>query len=182
VKAAPTSSDVSALDVHYGATSTQASLTSQGNHIQIIQIGDTVYFKAPLSLFLQKLPASQRSQVAAVLRGKWIKEPASSPEVAQFKDLTDRATFVKGITATKTTPNFTADGSKTVNGVATTELKDAANGLTLFVASSGTPFPMEVDKTGGSDGGSITFDAWNQPFTAQAPPASDVVDASQLGG
>jgi hypothetical protein len=48
---------------------------------------------------------------------------------------------------------------------------------TLYVATTGTPYPLEILKKGGS-GGSILFDRWNQPVTLTAP--ANAININQL--
>jgi hypothetical protein len=45
------------------------------------------------------------------------------------------------------------------------------------VATTGRPFPIEVTKTG-ANGGSISFDRWDQPVALTIP--ADALDITQL--
>jgi hypothetical protein len=51
-------------------------------------------------------------------------------------------------------------------------VKDTTNGGTLYVATTGEPYPIEVIKNG-SDGGQIAFDSFNQPV--RLTPPSDAI-------
>jgi hypothetical protein len=57
-------------------------------------------------------------------------------------------------------------------------VKDTTNGGTLYVATTGEPYPIEVVKNG-SAGGQIAFDPFNQPV--RLTPPSNAIDISQLG-
>ena len=54
-------------------------------------------------------------------------------------------------------------------------MSDAAGGGTLYVASTGTPYPLEIVERGGER---LVFDRWNQPVTLAVPP--DALDIHQL--
>src|ERR1019366_5618938 len=59
----------------------------------------------------------------------------------------------------------------TVNGQKAVGVPDKAKGGTLYVASTGAAYPLEIAKSGPS-GGSIVFDRWNKPGTLIAPAAA----------
>ncbi len=50
----------------------------------------------------------------------------------------------------------------TVEGRPALGVSDGANGGTLYVASTGTPYPLELVERGAS-AGTLVFDRWNQP-------------------
>jgi hypothetical protein len=66
----------------------------------------------------------------------------------------------------------------TVEGQQAVALTDKTQGGTLYVATTGKPYPVEI-KHGGSSGGKIVFDRFNQPVTL-TPPAN-AIDLSKLG-
>lgn len=59
-------------------------------------------------------------------------------------------------------------------------IRDTTQGGTLYVAASGTPFPVAVVKSKGSSAGGISFDQWNQPVKLTAPKGA--LDFSKLAG
>ena len=65
----------------------------------------------------------------------------------------------------------------TVQGQKVIGVTDTTNGGTLYVAATGTAYPIEISKTG-TDGGRIVFDHFNQPVSL-TPPAH-AVDISNL--
>jgi len=56
-------------------------------------------------------------------------------------------------------------------------LRDTSRNGSLFVASTGEPYPIEIVKRG-SETGHITFTDWHQPVSLSAP--SGAIDLSQL--
>ena len=72
-----------------------------------------------------------------------------------------------------------AKGSHTtVNGRKVIGVRDTTNGGTLYVALTGNPYPIQIVKTGGTSGGQVNFDQFNQPV-ALTPPAN-AIDISKL--
>jgi len=75
---------------------------------------------------------------------------------------------------------LTHAGTKTINGQPAVGVSDATKGGTLYVASTGTAYPIEIVKAG-TNGGAITFDAWNKPVTLTAPTNAVSINQLQSG-
>ncbi len=56
-------------------------------------------------------------------------------------------------------------------------MTDPARGGTLFVASTGTPYPLEIVEPA-PGGGELLFDRWNQPVVLEPP--SGAINIKQL--
>jgi hypothetical protein len=110
-----------------------------------------------------------------LLQGKWLKAPASSTSFASLASLTNLGKLIDTTLASH--GKLASAGTKTVNGQKAVGVTDATRGGTLYVAATGTAYPLELVKSGAS-GGKITFDHWNQPVTLNPPAAA--VDVSQL--
>ena len=54
---------------------------------------------------------------------------------------------------------------------------DPSHGGTLYVSTTGKPYPIEITKSG-SSGGKISFDRWNAPVALAAP--KNAIDLAQL--
>jgi hypothetical protein len=80
-------------------------------------------------------------------------------------------------TALSTGGGVAKRGTATVNGQRAVALTDPSKGGTLFVATTGRPYPLEVTKQG-ANGGSISFDRWDQPVALAVP--ADALDITQL--
>ena len=65
----------------------------------------------------------------------------------------------------------------TVDGQKVLSVTDVSHGGTLYVATTGKPYPIAITKSGKA-GGKISFDRWNEPVTLAAPQSS--IDLSQL--
>ena len=58
-------------------------------------------------------------------------------------------------------------GTRMLDGVRVVGLRDTSHG-TLYVAATGTPYPVEIVNTG-AHAGVVRFDQWNRAITLHAP-------------
>ncbi len=151
----------------------KGTISQEGFTVQIVQSGGAVYINGSAAFYRHVAGPT----AAQLLQGKWLKAPAGSGELASLASLTDlgklldtalsgHGTVVKG-------PVTTVGGQKAI------ELRDATKAGSLFVATTGQPYPLQILKSGG-ESGKVTFDRWNQPVTI-TPPAG-AIDISKLQG
>ncbi len=149
----------------------RGQLSENGLAFELIQIRGTAYIKGS-NAFYRHIAGPTAAQL---LQGRWLKASASTGSLASLVSLTNlsqlldttltgHGALVKGATAT-------------VAGRRVLALKDPAEGGTLYVATTGPPYPVEVTK-GGAGAGSIVFDDWNEPVVVTAP--EDAIDINQL--
>ncbi len=112
---------------------------------------------------------------ARLLRGKWLKAPASGPQFRPLVHLTDLRSLISSTLAGHA--GLARGASTTVEGVPVVAVTDAAKGETVYVASAGNPYPIEISKSG-ARGGKIVFDRWNSPVALSAP--AHAIDISAL--
>jgi hypothetical protein len=151
----------------------KGQITLEGFPIRLIQVGGAVYISAS-SDFYKHVAGSAAAQL---LQGKWLKASVSSTSFASLASLTN---ISKLIDSTLGSHGKLASGAtKTINGQKAVGVSDSSRGGTLYVAATGTPYPLEIVK-GGSGGGKITFDRWNQSVTLSAPTGA--ININQLQG
>jgi hypothetical protein len=146
-----------------------ATLGLNGVTSQLIKIGPTDYFKAPAAYWTAQGIAAG---TAAKLDGIWVSIPDSQANIGNNLSLSAFASH-----ATKDIGTYTKGGTTTVNGQAVITITSAKEG-TVYVATVGTPYPVEVVKTG-SNAGTLTFSNWNGG-TEPTPPAG-AKTLAQLG-
>lgn len=151
----------------------KGSLSEHGLSFDLVRIGPTAYIRGSKAFYKRFAGAA----AAQLLQGKWLKASALTGQLASLTPLTDLTKFFDNALGNHGTLQKT--GTTTVHGVPVVGVKDTTKGGILYVATSGTAFPIEVTK-GGSSGGTLTFDQWNQPVTLTAPP--NAVDISKLKG
>jgi hypothetical protein len=149
----------------------QGTMSQNGLSFQIVALGQDVYINASPA-FWEHYAGKTAAQL---LNGKWLKAPASG-QFSSLASLTNLQVFFNKLLANHGT--LAKGGTSTVDGQKVVAVNDTTNGGTLYVATSGKPYPIEIVKTG-SQGGQISFDRFNQSFTITAP--ANAIDISNLG-
>jgi hypothetical protein len=152
-----------------GAT---GSLSASGLSFKITAVGNAIYLQGS-SAFWSKFGGSA---AAALLDGKWLKVPASNSQFGEFSALTNSSKLFQQLLDTH--GSLEKVGTTTVDGRQVIGVKDKTKGGTLYVATSGPPYPIEVSESG-KNHGSVHFDNFNAAVTLTAP--SPAIDVSKLG-
>jgi hypothetical protein len=148
-------------------------ITLEGLSISLIQLGRSVYINGSAAFYRHVAGAA----AAQLLQGKWLKAPVSSASFASLASLTNLGKLIG--TTLSSHGKLASAGTKTVNGQKAVGVTDTSKGGTLYVATAGAAYPIEIVKSG-TNGGRITFDRWNQSVTLSAPAGA--VDVNQLQG
>ena len=145
-------------------------MSESGLGFQMVVLDQTVYIDGSPGFWRHFGGAA----AAQLFEGKWLKAPASGSfaSVALLTNvdklfnqlLSSHGTLAKGATTT-------VDGQKVV------AIKDTTKGGTLYVATTGKPYPVEIVKTG-AQGGRVVFDHFNNSVSLTAP--ANAIDISQL--
>jgi hypothetical protein len=148
----------------------RGQMSENGLGFQMVVLDQTVYIDGSPPFWRHFGGAA----AAQLFEGKWLKAPAngSFASVALLTNvhelftqlLSSHGTLAKGATTT-------VDGQKVV------AIKDTTKDATLYVATTGKPYPVEILKTG-SGGGRVLFDRFNQAVSLTAP--ANAIDLSQL--
>ncbi|HEX5851622.1 MAG TPA: hypothetical protein VFY36_00885 [Solirubrobacteraceae bacterium] len=146
-------------------------ITVEGLSVKLIQVDKAVYINGSTA-FYKRLAGTAAAQL---LQGKWLKAPANSANFESFSQLTNLRKLVGSTLAAH--GKLTRGESTTVAGQKVVGLTDGTKDGTLYVATTGAPYPIALVKKGAS-GGRIVFDRWNKPVTI-VPPA-DSVNINQL--
>ncbi len=160
------------LDMHLvagkGAT---GQISSRGLSAQLVSLGQYVYINGAESFW----KTFAGPTIAQKLAGKWLKTPASG-SFSSLANLTNmRLLFGQAFGSHGT---LAKGQTTTVNGQQVVALRDTTKGGTLYVATTGAPYPIEIVKAGSSSG-QVRFDQFNQPVSL-TPPAN-AVDLASLG-
>jgi hypothetical protein len=149
------------------------SMTIQGAPVQIVDVNKTLYMKGS-DAFWNKVGGG--SAVVALLHGKWLKAPATG-NFSSLASLTSiHALFSQLLTSHGT---LTKGATKTVNGQPAIAITDSGKSGTIYVATTGKPYPLQLAK-GGSSGGAVNFSQYGQAVSLSAPASS--IDISKLQG
>jgi hypothetical protein len=149
------------------------SMTIQGAPVQIVDVNATLYMNGS-DAFWNKVGGG--SAVVALLHGKWLKAPATG-NFSSLANLTSIHTLFSQLLDSHGT--LTKGSAKTVNGQSVIAITDSAKGGTIYIATTGKPYPVQLAKSGGS-GGAVNFSQYGQAVSLSAP--ANAIDISQLKG
>jgi hypothetical protein len=137
-------------------------LRVDGVNIELIDVDRAVYIRGPRAFYSRF--AGQAA--ARAIAGRWLKASVKSGTLASLASLTDLGKLIDGTLAGH--GSLSRAGSTTLGGQKVIGVSDRAGGGTLYVASTGTPYPIELAK-GAPDRGTIVFDRWNKPVSLAVP-------------
>lgn len=146
-----------------GAT---GQISQNGSTFKVIIDGGNAYISGS-DAFYRKLGGAAAAQLLA---GKWLKISTSTPEFASFGSLTNMRKLLDTVLVGH--GSLEKGSTTTVGGQQAIAVKDTTRGGSLYVATNGKPYPLQITK-GGSEAGTISFDKWDEPV-AISPPASSV--------
>ncbi len=149
----------------------KGKISENGLSFELIELDGTIYISGSTAFYTHFAGGA----AAKLLQGKWLKAPAVNSSFAGLSSLTELRKLLDAALTTNS-KTLVKTGASTVNGQAAVGVKDAENG-TLYVATTGQPFPLKIAKSG-TAGGAISFGEWNKPVTLRAP--ANAVDIEQL--
>ena len=148
----------------------KGSMSQNGLGFQIVAIGPEVYLNGSAA-FWRTFGGSAAAQL---LSGKWLKAPATG-QLSSLATLTDVQKLFDQLLSSH--GKLAKGKTTTIRGQQAIGVTDTTNGGTLYVATTGKSYPLQISKSG-AQGGQITFDRFNQPVALTAPP--NAVDISKL--
>lgn len=157
------------VDSTRGGTGT---MSMQNLSFDLVRIGDKAYIRGSDAFYAKFAGAA----AAQLLHGRWLEFPADNGQLAVLTELTDIGKFFalfKGKSGVVKGAETTVDGQKAI------AIRSNKTGGTMYVATTGKPYPIEV-VGGRSSPGTITFDGWGKTVALTAPKGA--IDISKLGG
>ena len=142
-----------------------------GSRFELIVVDGTVYIKGSPAFYSH----FGGSAAAQLFRGKWLKAPVTGGELASLASLTNLGKLLEQTLSSNGA--LVRGATTTVASQPVVELRDTAHNGSLYVATTGQPYPIEIVKRG-AETGHVSFTRWNQPVTLAAP--ADAIDLSQL--
>lgn len=160
-----------------GVARGSGTVIQQGGRIELVRVGNDLYFKADDET-LSNTVAGGDATIVAKIAGRYVKGGVDTAGFADFAALLDLVGFVN--TGLKPEGAISRVPGVPVDGVPTVGLKspDADGGGILYVASHGDPYPLRLQPSTGAE--AITMSDWNAAATIEAPPADHVIDITDL--
>jgi hypothetical protein len=149
----------------------RGQMSESGLSFQLVEVGQSVYINASPAFWRHFAGVA----AAQLFQGKWLKAPVSTPGFSSLTSLTNVSKLLTTLLSSHGT--LAKGGTTTVDGQKVVAVKDTSQGGTLYVATTGKPYPVEVLKTG-SQGGHVLFDRYNESVS-MSPPAN-AIDISQI--
>lgn len=152
-----------------GAT---GELALAGLQLQLTELDGLIFVRGN-ARFMRELVGAR---AARALHGRWLESLTRGP-LSWLTQLTHIRTLIAAALARHGAlsrgPLATIDGRRAI------AVRDVSSHSTLYVAATGTPYPLEIT-SGGRRRGRIVFDRWNMQVTL-APPL-DTVALNSLQG
>jgi hypothetical protein len=161
----PFSIDVS-LDAKRGA---EGHFTYNGANFDMIRIGDKGYFRGDQQFLKQFVPNAPAGNV-----GTWFVSPFANTKFAPLEQFTDIRLLTSEIVNPPPASALKKGSTSVVGNQKVLPLIDNADGVTLYVAASGKPYPLQLSTTV-PVAGSINLNAWDMPIKFTAPKGAIVV-------
>ena len=149
----------------------KGTMSESGLRFEIVRVVDTAYIRGS-DAFLRAFAGSAAAQL---LHGKWLKGSATSGNLRALAPLTDIVKLFNS--ALGSHGKLRNKGETEYKGQKVVAVEDTTKGGTLYVAASGTPYPVAI--VGGKGRGAIAFDRWNESASIEAPKGA--IDMSALG-
>ena len=149
----------------------KGKIGQEGFTIDLIQTEGSVYINGSAAFYKHVGGAA----AAQLLQGRWLKAPANSGELASLASLTNLSKLIDSALASHGT--LSKGSTTTINGQTAIALNDTSKGGTLYVATTGKAYPLQIAKRG-KESGKVTLDRWDQPVTLTAP--ANAIDISKL--
>lgn len=161
------------IDLQLQSDGSTGTLTSLGFPVSFISVGGVSYVKAPTGFWLaSKVPAA----AAAKLGNHWVKIPVAG-DFSNSLTLSKLAASLDkpdpGITINPKVTATTLNGNKAV-------IVTESDGSQLYVAGTGTPYPLKIVSSAKSSGGAgnATISGFGKHVTVQAPAGA--IDTSAV--
>lgn len=165
------------LDMRYGADGAVGTFFVNGQRLDLLRVADDVYVKGSTSFWTTFADAS----VGKLLGGKYVKTTTTD---ARFKDLADFTDLTAAADGFLEPDGAISKGATTMiaGQPAIGLVSKGATGGTLYIATTGRPYPLAIEDDAKSTGQELTFTEYGKPVTVTAPPAAQIVDADTLPG
>jgi hypothetical protein len=152
------------------------SVGLNGQTINLIRDGATVYFKASASFWTKNANA----QAAALLGGKWVSTAATSSEGKTFSQFFNSHVLMQQFFGNKKAMGVTTSGTTEFDGhrVAVVVVRRGGSTATADIASGSPHYLYRAILSDGSKHGTITIEHYDQPVHPRAPAGA--IDITKL--
>jgi hypothetical protein len=141
----------------------------KGGTVMLVRLGSKVYMNGNDAFWA----AYGGPTVAKLYSNRWLQVPTSSSQIAPFVRLTDIDQLFGGTIGSHGT--IDKGGTTTYKGQKVIVLKEQGrSGGSLYIAASGTPYPVAIVSPNAGAEGSVGFDQWNKAVPINAPKGTSI--------
>jgi hypothetical protein len=135
--------------------------------MEVIRIGQNIYLKSGYSPNFYERIAGRKA--ATHLLGRWIHASVNAGSLIRtLSSFTELSNLTRGFFGQP--GRLSIGGMAGAVGIKVVEVKNNATNEVLYVATAGTPYPVQILQSGASTDDGIAFDQWNRPVPISAPP------------
>ena len=152
----------------------KGSMTTNGLRFDMVRVGDSAYIRGSDEFYKHFAGAA----IAQLLHGRWLKASSTDRRFQSILPLTSVGLLLGKVSSNH--GKLVNDGKTTYKGADVVAIRDTSDNSKLYVAATGTPYPVAI--VGGKQGlsGTVTFGDWDKHVSLSAP--SGAIDISKLGG
>jgi hypothetical protein len=162
------------LDMTTSGKDGKGTMSESGLSFDFVRVGDKVYIRGS-DAFWKRFGGMAAAQL---LHGRWLVASATKGPLASITTLMSVGRLFQQ--AASGHGKLTNDGETTYRGQKVVAIRDTRKGGTLYVAATGTPYPVAIVRSGVGKNGAVVFDDWNTSVVVKAPKGA--VDLSKLSG
>ncbi|WP_328540151.1 hypothetical protein [Streptomyces sp. NBC_00344] len=157
-------------------------LGKQGS-VEIIKRGQTVWIKPDRAFWKHQTPGGDAA--ASMFAGQYLKGSAKKAPLKGMAQVCDLDAFLEATSRSPhtTRPALTKGRPTKIHGVSVIPVSGVAGHRTetLYVATEGKPYPVQLSVRGPSELATVRFTDFGKPVSTKTPPADRTIDLSTLG-
>ncbi|MEU7611245.1 hypothetical protein [Micromonospora sp. NPDC049204] len=162
------------LDLKRTGTDLAGQVSTTEGTVELLAVGGQQYIRPDEKFWAKSAGAQASGEIVKMMGDKWAKV-SKEDEFTQLFDVTNADALLKP------DGTMTKGEAKEINGMKTIGLVDGDKDGTLYIATTGEPYPVRVEGNGADAGSQITFSDFGATFDElKAPPADQIVDFDQL--
>jgi hypothetical protein len=164
------------MDIRFAGTDAAGRLSEDGAAFDLVLVGNKAYIKGGAA-FWKKEGAKPGDPTITLFANKWVGGSTAAGKPfhgfgAEFR--------LRGLLTSLSSSHgkLVPAGSTKIHGQPAVGLRDTKQGGTIYIATTGKPYPLSIQKTKGSDSGTLSFEDWDKPVTITAP--ASYIDLDKL--
>jgi hypothetical protein len=166
------------MDLQFAGNDLDGRVVEDGVAFSLIVTGGKVYVKGGAS-FWKTAGGTTDPTVVKLLANRWVASSASKGPFAKIPSAFELRGLLQSLAGSH--GKLAVGGRTTIHGRPAVALKDTTQGGSLYIATTGQPFPLSIQEAqrAGHDSGRLDFEDWDAHVTVK-PPAS-YLDLGKLG-